>query len=593
MNTLKISNLNLEEDTVCIEDNCINMGYYVRYTKPSDNEFYYSLGSNSNYVVINENNIDIDAKTNDLMALLLDDDSDKSDASNGDEGFDNINDQLDGLEDMSEDDIEAMLKAAENTEGGSSSVSDGDVVDIVEAIGGDEDTKEVASLLKSVDDNEIVDESFLDKLDKAEADGENQDPDAENGDGKKKKKKKGLLSKLFGKKDADDGAEASEGTGTNPENAEGSPETGDGEQAPAADKSEKKEKKPGFFTKLLNLLTEEVEEEISVPEAGSNLISDENKAILEELDAEDGGKKKKKGKKGKGKDEGEKKPKKEKKPKAPKPKKEKLLEPKDKTKQIPKKYIMASVLVAASLLAILILITSYMPKLMTMQSARDAYYSKDYKTAFYTLYGKDLNESDELIYNKAKTIILVERKLESFENYSMLGMRLEALDALLSGLQRYEDLKDEATEYNVIDEITDIRIQILNALSSNFGISESEAMSILELDELNYYRMINSIVNGTPYISAEDEVNMMYGITTDAPVSYDGSSTGYDSNEFPDLLPEEADYLNGNYEDTDVPEESGLQFLNPEDAEGFNTQHGAVEEADPIDPEIIIESNQF
>ena len=597
-----------------------------------------------------------DSKADDLMSMLLDEGdgskeesaespSEEKTESSDNENFGGIAAQLGDMSEASEEDIEKMLAEAESVDNKPALDFDGDVTDIVDVIGADGETKEVADLLKSSDQGEIVDESYAEKLEKAEHTGGEAEFEEVEGKGKKrkKKKKKNLFAKLFGK-NVDDGEEndedKDEGPEENPEQAPASVEAGgpknvvdiesdvepgaggttddgdiilipgdeageegaegaEGKPAKEGGEEKKPEKKKGLFQKILDFLTEEVEEEVEVPEAKDTKLSDENQAILEEIDGEGEdkkGKKKKKEKKPK-----EEKPKKEKKPKAPKPKKEKLVDPKDKAKAIPKKYIGAIVLMAISICAILMLVASYMPALMNLSEARDAYYSKNYKDAFYTMYGKDLNESDMLMYEKAKTIVLVDRKYESYENYMLLGMRLEALDALLQGIAKYEEVKEYGDTLGISGELGEIKIKITNALMNEFGVSDEKAHEILKLSALNYSRMLDSILNGTPYISAEDEANALYGLPTSSDTMMDNNSNADDIvplDQFPDLLPPEEDYLNGQNPggepmvDDPLPEEqpAGLDTLTDDQINTFNQDHP---ETEIQEPEVVIDSEFF
>ncbi len=333
------------------------------------------------------------------------------------------------------------------------------------------------------------------------------------------------------------------------------------------DTEEAKPKKKGLIARILDFLTEE-EPEVTMGEEGS-LVSDENKAILEEIDAEDEGKKK--GKKGK-KAKKEKEPK-EKKPKKPKkPKKEKVQEPIDPKKIVPMKMKVTIFALAFSVLAIVLLLMKFIPSMMNMGEARKAYYSKDYKDTFISMYGKKLSESDRILYEKAKILVLIERKYESYENYMTMDMPVQALDALMQGLMKYEVVKDRAEEYGVLNELNQIRDKLLAALALQFGVSESEAMEIVEYAPVDYTLKLQSIVDGTPFMKVQDMIDG--GIDLE-PVTDEDSATspGNDSQDFPDMLPEEENIpVTGN----------------------DNTNQGSsVQNIESDGVEIIIESEQF
>ena len=319
--------------------------------------------------------------------------------------------------------------------------------------------------------------------------------------------------------------------GATKDEAEGEPEDSneDGENA--------KPKKKGLLAKILDFLTEE-EPELTAGE-DSNLLSDENKAILDEVDAEDEGKKK--GKKGK-KEKKAKEPK-EKKPKKPKkPKKEKVQEPIDPKKIVPMKMKITIFALALSVLAIVLLLMKFVPGMMNMSDARKAYYAKDYKDTFISLYGKKLGDSDRILYEKAKILVLIERKYESYENYMTMDMPIQALDALLQGLVKYETVKERAEEYGVLNDLNQIRDKLLAALALQFGVNEAEAMEIIEYSPVDYTLKLQSIVEGTPFMKVQDMINSGIGLE---PITDDGAENEQTGDEiFPDMLPEEENIPN-------------------------------------------------
>lgn len=170
-------------------------------------------------------------------------------------------------------------------------------------------------------------------------------------------------------------------------------------------------------------------------------------------------------------------------------------------------------MLAASILAALLVITLYLPALFNMGGARQAYYENDYKTAFLTMYGKDLNDSDRLIYQRSRVIVLLDRKYESYENYMRMGMPREALDALLQGVKRYDEIKDSAAELGVEEQVNEVWTKILAALSAEYGITEQEAHEILAYSPVDYTRRIDAAVNGTPFRRLQEEVYEEYNIS--------------------------------------------------------------------------------
>jgi len=345
--------------------------------------------------------------------------------------------------------------------------------------------------------------------------------------------------------------------------------------------------KKGLLSRIITALTEsdeDDEERIPIDLEGEAEIdiSDENRDILAELDGE-GGKKKakkskkkkdKKGKKGKkdapegegddldeegGEDDGKKK-KKEKKPKKPKKSKEvKEKEPERPQKKLPKKRVRRVMFLAFSILAAILVGVFGGTKLATMQDARWAFDNQDYETVYEDLYGMKLKGSDADMFAKSQTIMSMERKLTSYQNYTALGMKQEALVALIEAVDLYPEVRLDAAKYGVEGQVDYTYSQILQALST-FGLDEAEAKIIADYDsKVKYTKRIQSIVNGTPF-----------DYSGDAPLTTDSATQTEVKPTVDDILPEESDFLPENPEDIFEVDYTGASEMTPEEIEAMN-----------------------
>ena len=281
-----------------------------------------------------------------------------------------------------------------------------------------------------------------------------------------------------------------------------------------AEKSDKP-KKRGFFIKLLESLLEEEDESSEdsastggVGELGS--ISEENQELLDELSAEDkknAKKKEKKKKEPKKKEKDDKKAKKAPKPKKPKKeKKVKDAEPAIPEKRISKTKIIFVVIFCTTVAVAIIVVNMFIPDYMQKQEAREMYDSGQYEEAYSLLYGKELSEEEASILQRSNIILQVNRKWNSYENYSKLGMSAEALNALIEGVDVYHLFIADAQQYGVDGEIDGIYARILAELSGNYGVSEEDALNIIASeDDLTYSEKLYSILNGTGLGSEEED----------------------------------------------------------------------------------------
>ena len=248
--------------------------------------------------------------------------------------------------------------------------------------------------------------------------------------------------------------------------------------ADIADDAEQKKEKKGFFAKLLDLFTEEDEEE---EESDQLKLSDENKQILEEMD--------KNGKNGKKKEKKQKKEKKPKKPKKEKPKKEAA--PAVPEKKLSPKKIIPIVVVCISLGAVILIVGNFLTEYISKKSGREAYYAGDYQTCYQNLFGRELNETEQVMYSKSESILTIRMWLREYEVFVNEGSELEALDSLLQAVHDYPTLLDYATQWNVQDEVTSAFEEILNILSEKYQLSQEEAQAIADIsDNVEYTKNV-------------------------------------------------------------------------------------------------------
>lgn len=296
----------------------------------------------------------------------------------------------------------------------------------------------------------------------------------------------------------------------------------------------KKPKKPGLFARMFAFLTET--DEGAEEELQPGIVpSDENKDVLKQLKEED---KKKKKKKIKGKkaqtpelseeaedleenSAGTKRRKKEKKEKQqPAPG---YFESERPGKRVSKKNVAVIAGVCLTFTAVIVVSCSIVPGFFDKREARIAYYESDYAKSYDLLYGKRLDSSDTIIFNKSRIILELNRELDSYHNYLGVNQEVYALDALMSGVRKYPDLLLEAEEYHIGQEVSAIYDSILNILSDKYDISESVAKVILSYDDLTYTKKLESVVHGTPFVMPGEEEEMASAST--------------------DLLPEEQIFL--------------------------------------------------
>lgn len=422
---------------------------------------------------------------------------------------------VESTKDMSQEEIEALLASTRNQmeesaeeaipENTEDEAAADDLMALLGGLDSNEDLNAIGDLLEAADNGELPAEEEVPQIEEAEAfspdiafsAGMEEEP-AENAeeDGKKGKKKrerkpkkeKKVKEKREKKKKAD-----------SVESADAM--VAEGEAGAAA---EQPEKKRGLFSKLFTALTEEEE----------NNVSDENQAIMQELEEEDlkeAGKKKKikKGKKpagGKGEsdedEEGGAKSKKKAKPKKePKPKKQKEpkepKEPEKPGKRISPKSIIVVVLFAATVFGGVFLSISLFSGELRMQSARDAFDQRDYMTCYEEMYGMDLNEEEEIMFRHAQIVLKMQRRIKIYEEYMSEGRELEALDSLMQAVANYDAMYAKAQECGAGPEVAGLYDSIIQILEDNYGVNQEAARAIARCQSnVDYTRYLTALIEG-------------------------------------------------------------------------------------------------
>lgn len=159
-----------------------------------------------------------------------------------------------------------------------------------------------------------------------------------------------------------------------------------------------------------------------------------------------------------------------------------------------KKNIIRIVIIFTSFLCIIILSKVMYEKFIYQVQAEQAYYAGEYGEVYQILYGKNLSESEQVLYDRSRIILKVSIQLDSFESYQLAGKESMALDALIQSVEQYDNLLVEAEENHVTSELDEL-LQLIETQLLSYGLSIEDArgLSLIE-DDAIYQQTINFIV---------------------------------------------------------------------------------------------------
>ncbi len=280
----------------------------------------------------------------------------------------------------------------------------------------------------------------------------------------------------------------------------------DGE-APLTEDSDKKAKKPGFFKRLLQALFKEHVEEAEAPAEKVDVsasqgpdakeLSDENLAILQELEGANlPGKEEKKGKEKKKKEKKpkEKKPKKAKAPKEQKPKKPKKEKKpffNDQSKPLPKVPVLLIFAMVLSAMLLVLVTTELTGYQTAMKKAEELYNNgaSDYHCyieAYKAESGLKVSKKDQDTYQK---IVLVAQVADAYAGYEMavqLDRTVDAVDSLVCVIGRYNQNIEKAEELGAKDQMDQVRALAAEKMAE-YGLSEEDASKLYRIRTRSSY----------------------------------------------------------------------------------------------------------
>lgn len=263
--------------------------------------------------------------------------------------------------------------------------------------------------------------------------------------------------------------------------------------------------------------------------AGKVTSASDNEAIAAELDEED----KKKGSKTKKKT-------KAKKAKAAKKKKEES--PKERTEEratIGTFGCMATLLVCFSVLGGILVVCYALPTHLSLQSARKAFYAKEYGTALHRFDGIVLNKSDQILYKKAIVLNALEIYYEQYETYETAVRKKEALNALFDGYKACLEKRVTAEQFGVEEEWRLYKDSFMKPLQNGFGLSEDDVIVICNMKPLEYTIVLDNLLAGQSFDSVTLDMLLQTEESLEEEPQEENESLTENTSVLPDLLPEE------------------------------------------------------
>lgn len=201
-------------------------------------------------------------------------------------------------------------------------------------------------------------------------------------------------------------------------------------------------------------------------------------------------------------------------------------------KKLPKKKVIVWVLFCASIGVGILLMNSIGIETLQLTEARTAFEEKDFETAYRLLNGRDLAQEDQLLFRQSSAVLHLKHALEAHTNHLKLKKNVLALEDLLKGVRKYEELSQTGEGELITPEVTAEYQSILGILEEQYGLSAEGAREINAIEsDYDYSLQLESIVNGEVYQSQ-------------AEIESEQEEAAEAFPELEDMLPGEEEFLN-------------------------------------------------
>lgn len=132
----------------------------------------------------------------------------------------------------------------------------------------------------------------------------------------------------------------------------------------------------------------------------------------------------------------------------------------------------------------------------SISRAKNYFKEDQYSQAYGELNGLHIKKKDEKLYEQVRTVMYVDKELNSYRNYTNIRMYPEALDSLLKGLEKYDYYIDRAREAEVTEDYDKLKNKILSELKKEYNMTEKNAYDLLNnQDQYDYSQKVIKIAN--------------------------------------------------------------------------------------------------
>ncbi len=110
-----------------------------------------------------------------------------------------------------------------------------------------------------------------------------------------------------------------------------------------------------------------------------------------------------------------------------------------------------------------------------------------YELAYNELAGLKIKKENEILYEKVRVLMLIEKQYSSYINFMNLDMPKQALDSLAKAVAQYDKNIDKAETLGIAENMNPILDNVNYALQTEFNLSVDDIRVINQIEDKNEY----------------------------------------------------------------------------------------------------------
>ena len=139
-------------------------------------------------------------------------------------------------------------------------------------------------------------------------------------------------------------------------------------------------------------------------------------------------------------------------------------------------------------IGVLILVGVWLfPRRANIKEAENQYASEQYIEAYKTISTISVKKDEQALYDKIELCSKLQRQIQSYQINVSMNQKIEALHALLQGLDFYNKKQEDVKKLQVQKEFLQMKTQIISYLAQDYQIDEAKAGELLAITDKTEY----------------------------------------------------------------------------------------------------------